>query len=46
MGIAGDNAVCKNNMRRVVPVIITADFQAAKDISSCFVVSNEVDIMW
>jgi hypothetical protein len=27
-----------------VPVIITADFHAAKDISSDFVVSNDVDI--
>ena len=46
MGIAGDNAVCKNNISSVVPVITSADFHAAKDISSCFVVSNEVDIMW
>jgi hypothetical protein len=29
-----------------VPVITNADFHAAKDISSCFVVSNEVDITW
>jgi hypothetical protein len=28
----------------VVPVIITADFQAEKDISSDFAVSNDVDI--
>lgn len=28
-----------------MPVRTSADFHAAKDISSCFVVSNEVDIM-
>lgn len=44
MGIAGDKEVCKNKIKRVVPVIITADFQAEKDISSDFVVSNDVDI--
>ena len=44
MGIAGDSDVCKNKINRVVPVIITAYFQAVKDISSDFVVSNEVDI--
>ena len=44
MGIAGDSDVCKNKINRVVPVIITADFQAVKDISSDFVVSNEVHI--
>ena len=44
MGIAGDKEVCKNKIKRVVPVIITADFQAAKDISSAFVVSIDVDI--
>jgi hypothetical protein len=42
--MAGDNAVCKNKIKRVVPVIITADFHAAKDISSDFVVLNDVDI--
>lgn len=44
MGIAGAKEVCKNKIKRVVPVIITADFQAEKDISSDFVVSNDVDI--
>jgi hypothetical protein len=44
VGIAGDSDVCKNKINRVVPVIITADFQAEKDISSDFVVSNDVDI--
>jgi hypothetical protein len=44
VGIAGDSDVCKNKINRVVPVIITADFQAEKEISSDFVVSNDVDI--
>lgn len=44
MGIAGDKEVCKNKINKVVPVIITADFQAANDISSDFVVSIDVDI--
>jgi hypothetical protein len=44
VGIAGDKEVCKNKIKRVVPVIITADFQAEKDISSDLVVSNDVDI--
>ena len=44
MGIAGDNEVCRNKIKRVVPVIITADFQAEKDISSDFAVSNDVVI--
>ena len=42
--MAGDKEVCKNKIKRVVPVIIIADFQAAKEISSDFVVSNDVDI--
>ena len=42
--MAGDKDVCKNKIKRVVPVIITADFQAVKEISSDFVVSNDVDI--
>ena len=29
-----------------MPVITNADFHAAKDISSCFAVSNEVVITW
>ena len=44
MGIAGDSDVCKNKINRVVPVTITADFQAEKDISSDFAVLNEVDM--
>lgn len=44
VGMAGDKDVCKNKIKRVVPVIITADFQAVKEISSDFVVSNDVDI--
>jgi hypothetical protein len=42
--MAGDKEVCKNRIKRVVPVIITADFQAVKEISSDFVVSNDVDM--
>jgi hypothetical protein len=44
MGIAGDKEVCKNKINKVVPVIISADFQAANDISSDFVLSIDVDI--
>ena len=45
VGIAGDKAVCKNRINRVVPVRITADFHAAKEISSDLDLSNDdVDI--
>jgi hypothetical protein len=44
VGIAGAKAVCKNKIKRVVPVIISADFQAVNDISSDFVLSIDVDI--
>ena len=45
MGIAGDKAVCKNRINRVVPVRITTDFHAAKEISSDLGLSNDdVDI--
>jgi hypothetical protein len=47
-GIAGDRDVCKKRIRRVVPVSITTDFHAAKEISSDLVVavllSKAVDI--
>jgi hypothetical protein len=42
VGIAGYKDVCRNRINRVVPVRITTDFHAAKDISSDFVVSNDV----
>ena len=42
MGIAGDRDVCRNRINRVVPVRITTDFHASKDISSDLVVSNDV----
>ena len=45
MGIAGDKAVCMNRIKSVVPVRITTDFHALKEISSDFDVSNDsVDI--
>jgi hypothetical protein len=42
VGIAGDRDVCRNRINRVVPVRITTDFHASKDISSDLVVSNDV----
>jgi hypothetical protein len=45
VGIAGDNAVCVNRINTVVPVRITTDFHAAKEISSDLDLSNDdVDI--
>lgn len=45
MGIAGDKAVCVNRINSVVPVRITTDFHAVKEISSDFDLSNDsVDI--
>jgi hypothetical protein len=41
VGIAGDKAVCKNRINRVVPVRITTDFHAAKEISSELDLSND-----
>jgi hypothetical protein len=42
VGIAGYKDVCRNRINRVVPVRITTDFHASKDISSDLVVSNDV----
>jgi hypothetical protein len=43
--MAGDKDVCRKRINRVVPVSITTDFHAAKDISSDLAVSNDdVDI--
>jgi len=45
VGIAGDKAVCVNRINSVVPVRITTDFHAVKEISSDFDLSNDsVDI--
>ena len=45
MGIAGDNDVCMNRISSVVPVRITTDFHAVKEISSDLDLSNDsVDI--
>jgi hypothetical protein len=45
MGIAGDKAVCRNRIKSVVPVRITTDFHAVKEISSDLDLSNDsVDI--
>lgn len=45
MGIAGDRAVCVNRINSVVPVRITTDFHAVKEISSDLDLSNDdVDI--
>ena len=45
MGIAGDKAVCVNRINSVVPVRITTDFHAVKEISSDLDLSNDsVDI--
>jgi len=40
--MAGDKDVCRKRINRVVPVSIMTDFHVAKDISSDFVVSNDV----
>jgi hypothetical protein len=45
VGIAGDNDVCMNRINSVVPVRITTDFHAVKEISSDLDLSNDsVDI--
>jgi hypothetical protein len=45
VGIAGDRAVCVNRINSVVPVRITTDFHAVKEISSDLDLSNDdVDI--